>query len=107
MFLTVCAAEGVGGRVYTPGNDTGIYPKYPAYSAGKDTSLTYVYARNRHSGGSTYLLNDGHAKWFHAPGKNYTSVDGNYLNDTPVQSNSGVAYQKSLTPDASAWFRED
>jgi type II secretory pathway pseudopilin PulG len=30
-----------------------------------------------------------------------------YLQDTPAQSNSGVAYQKSLSPNASAWFRED
>lgn len=103
----VLTAEGVGGRVYSPGNDTGDYPDYPAYSAGKDTSLTYVYARNRHSGGAAYLLSDGHVKWFRAPSTNYTSVDGNYLNDIPVQSNSGVAYRKSLSPDASAWFRED
>lgn len=102
----VLTAEGAGGRVYTPGNDTGVYPYYPQYVAGKDTSLTYVYARNRHSGGATYLLADGHAKWFRAPDPSFTPA-ASYLNDVPVQSNSGVAYKKSLSPNAAAWFRED
>lgn len=102
----VLTAEGAGGRVYTPGNDTGVYPDFPAYSAGKDSSLTYVYARSRHSGGATYLLSDGHAKWFKAPEPNFTP-GASYLDDAPVQSHSGVAYQKSLSPNAAAWFRED
>jgi prepilin-type N-terminal cleavage/methylation domain-containing protein/prepilin-type processing-associated H-X9-DG protein len=103
----VLTAEGSGSRVYTPGNDTGNYPYYPEYSAAKDTSLTYIYARTRHSGGSVYALTDGHAKWFRSPVPSYTSPDSNYLDDIPVQSNSGVAYQKSLSPNASVWFRED
>ncbi len=103
----VLTAEGAGQRVYTPGNDTGYYPYYPAYASGKDSSLTYIYARNRHNDGSDYLLADGHAKWFRAPDPSYTTPDSNYLDDIPVQSNSGAAYQKSLSPNASVWFRED
>ncbi|MDX1933502.1 MAG: DUF1559 domain-containing protein [Capsulimonadales bacterium] len=103
----VLVAEGSGGRVYTPGNDTGNYEFYPAYGTGKDTSLTYIYARTRHGGGSNVLLTDGHAKWFRFPEPSFTSPDSNYLNDVPVQSNNTVAYQKSLSPNAQAWFRED
>jgi prepilin-type N-terminal cleavage/methylation domain-containing protein/prepilin-type processing-associated H-X9-DG protein len=103
----VLTSEGAGQRVYSPGNDTGDYPYYPAYAAGKDTSLTYVYARVRHNGGADYLLADGHAKWFRAPNPSFISTDDNYLNDVPVQSNRGVAYKRSLSPDAAAWFRED
>ncbi|MGC4044807.1 MAG: DUF1559 domain-containing protein [Armatimonas sp.] len=102
----VLLAEGAGGRVYTPGNDTGDYPYYPAWGVGKDTSLTYVYARNRHGEGSNHLLADGHAKWFRAPSPSYVP-GATYLDDTPVQSNQGVAYRKSLSPNANAWFRED
>ncbi|MCW3097428.1 MAG: hypothetical protein JWL77_3046 [Chthonomonadaceae bacterium] len=102
----VLVAEGAGGRVYTPGNDTGVYPYYPAFGVGKDTSLTYIYARNRHNGGSNVLLTDGHAKWYRAPEPNYTP-GATYLDDIPVQSRSGVAYQKSQSPNASIWFRED
>lgn len=102
----VLVAEGTGGRVYTPGNDTGNYPFWPAYGVGKDTSLTYIYARNRHGEGSNVLLADGHAKWFRAPSPGYIK-GATYQQDTPIQSNSGVAYQKSLSPNASVWFRED
>jgi len=103
---TVLVAEGTGGRVYTPGNDTGVYRFYPAWGVGKDTSLTWVYARNRHSGGSNYLLADGHAKWYKAPDPGFIP-GATPIEDTPIQSNIGVAYQKSLSPNANAWFRED
>jgi len=105
----VLLAEGAGSRVYTPGNDTGPWPQYTSFSAAKDSSLTYVYARNRHNGGSDYLLGDGHAKWFKAPDGNITQVNkGQYnIEDTPVVSASRVAFKKSQTPNATAWFRED
>ena len=102
----VLTAEGAGGRVYTPGNDTGNYPGYPAFATAKDSSLTYVYARVRHSGGADYLLVDGHAKWWRGPEGNYTAA-ANAIDDTPAQSNRNVAYQKSVSPDATVWFRED
>lgn len=102
----VLVAEGSGGRVYTPGNDTGDYPFYPAFGTGKDTSLTYVYARERHGGGANYLLADGHAKWFRAPQPNYLP-GATYIEDSPQPATSGVAYRKSLSPNAAAWFRED
>jgi len=41
-------------------------------------------------------LLDGHAKWFKSPGDSWR---------TP--SSTGVAYLKTVTPNASAWFRED
>jgi prepilin-type N-terminal cleavage/methylation domain-containing protein/prepilin-type processing-associated H-X9-DG protein len=103
----VLVAEGAGGRVYSPGNDTGTYPDFPAYTAAKDTSLTYAYARDRHAGGANYLLGDGHAKWFKAPAPSYTTSSAIYLDDVPAQSKAGVAYRKSLAPNATAWFRED
>ena len=55
----------------------------------------YCAARFKHSGGAVYLLADGHAKWFKGP-------------QSWVQtSTTGVAYRKSLSPNATAWFRED
>lgn len=102
----VLVAEGAGGRVYSPGNDTGNYPDYPAYAAAKDSSLTYVYARTRHSGGANFLFVDGHAKWFRAPDPGFTQGAA-YLDDVPVQSNTNIAYRKSLSPGAVGWFRED
>ena len=56
----------------------------------------YCAARYRHNGGSVYLLADGHAKWFISPRSSWTAP-----------STTGVAYRKSLAPNASAWFRED
>jgi prepilin-type N-terminal cleavage/methylation domain-containing protein/prepilin-type processing-associated H-X9-DG protein len=55
----------------------------------------YCAGRFRHSGGSVYVLADGHAKWFRGP------------SSWELPSTAGVAYRKSLAPLASAWFRED
>jgi prepilin-type N-terminal cleavage/methylation domain-containing protein/prepilin-type processing-associated H-X9-DG protein len=55
----------------------------------------YCAARYRHNGGSVYLLGDGHAKWFRGPAS------------WRAKSTAGVAYRKSLAPNAAAWFRED
>ena len=56
----------------------------------------YCAGRYQHSGGSVYLLADGHTKWFKGPGSSWRAT-----------STSGVAWRKSLAPNASAWFRED
>ncbi|MBC8101360.1 MAG: DUF1559 domain-containing protein [Cytophagales bacterium] len=105
----VLVAEGAGSRVYTPGNDTGPWPEYTSFSAAKDTSLTYVYARSRHNGGANYLLSDGHAKWFKAPEPNLTTgTKGRFnIEDQPAPNTRGVAYRRSVSPNAAAWFRED
>jgi prepilin-type N-terminal cleavage/methylation domain-containing protein/prepilin-type processing-associated H-X9-DG protein len=55
----------------------------------------YVVARVRHSGGANFLLCDGHVKWYRAPVP-YDAV-----------STSGAVYQRSMNPNAGAWFRED
>jgi prepilin-type processing-associated H-X9-DG protein len=55
----------------------------------------YVVARVRHNDGANYVLGDGHAKWFRAPTP-YNTV-----------SMSGVAWRRSVSPNAAAWFRED
>jgi prepilin-type N-terminal cleavage/methylation domain-containing protein/prepilin-type processing-associated H-X9-DG protein len=56
----------------------------------------YCAGRFQHSGGSVYLLADGHAKWFRGPTDSWRA-----------RSTSGVAWRKSLAPNAAAWFRED
>lgn len=56
----------------------------------------YCAARYRHSGGSVYILGDGHAKWFKSPARSWTAP-----------STSGVAFRKSLAPNAVAWFQEN
>jgi prepilin-type N-terminal cleavage/methylation domain-containing protein/prepilin-type processing-associated H-X9-DG protein len=55
----------------------------------------YVVARMRHAEGTNYLLADGHAKWYRAP------------DPYNQRSHAGVAWRKSQSPNAAAWFRED
>jgi len=76
----------------TDGFDTNMPP---GSTVGKGNPGRYCAARYRHNGGSIYALADGHAKWFKGPGNSWR---------TP--STSGVAYLKTLAPNASAWFRE-
>jgi prepilin-type N-terminal cleavage/methylation domain-containing protein/prepilin-type processing-associated H-X9-DG protein len=111
---TVLIAEGEGYRYYTDGNDTGVNDGRPGSAPTGtnvqlfDANMVYVVARARHSGGSNFALADGHAKWFAAPGNNYTNtaqaVAGAYAstNVTPGQAAIGVVFQQS--PNASAWF---
>lgn len=55
----------------------------------------YVVARSRHGDGSSFLLADGHVKWFRAP------------NVWDAQSTSQIVWRRSLNPNAAGWFRED
>ena len=73
--------------------EAGFAPIPNAAITGADA---YCSARYRHHGGSVYILGDGHAKWFKGPDRSWTAP-----------SSSGVAFRKSLAPDAAAWFRED
>jgi prepilin-type N-terminal cleavage/methylation domain-containing protein/prepilin-type processing-associated H-X9-DG protein len=80
----------------TSGRDTdrgfgGAFPGDPRAACDRG----YVVARMRHNDGANFLLTDGHVKWYRAP----TPYD--------AVSTSGVVYQRSLHPNASAWFRED
>lgn len=98
----VLAAHGRGVRPALAGDDyysgcTGAETGFPPVPNKAITDASaYCAARYRHNGGSVYILGDGHAKWFKAPSQSWT-----------LPSMSGVAYKKSLAPDASAWFRED
>jgi prepilin-type N-terminal cleavage/methylation domain-containing protein/prepilin-type processing-associated H-X9-DG protein len=74
-------------------NETG-YPVTPNPAIANASN--YCAARYQHSGGSVYLLGDGHVKWFRGPGTSWVE-----------RSTSGVAYRKSLAPNAQVWFRED
>ena len=58
------------------------------------SAAVYCAARFQHSGGSVYLLADGHAKWYKGP-------------SSWAAKGAQVAYRKSLAPTAAAWFRED
>lgn len=109
----VLASEGAGRRVYTHGNDTGVYETDSTeINVGKDNNINYVLARGRHNGGSDYVLGDGHAKWLRAPDPNYTGKLRDSIVDTsgdivPVQSAGPVVYKRSFNTNASAWFLED
>jgi prepilin-type processing-associated H-X9-DG protein len=59
-------------------------------------AAVYCAARYRHSGGAINVLMDGHVKWFRGPGDSWNT-----------RSTSGVAWRKSLAPNAAVWFRED
>ncbi len=98
----VLATEGLGYINGTGGDDwttgcNGLEADYPV--SGSPTigqAALYCAARYRHSGGAIYPLADGHAKWFKGPSNSWRA-----------KSTSGVAWKKSLAPNASAWFRED
>jgi prepilin-type N-terminal cleavage/methylation domain-containing protein len=98
----VLAAHGIGVRPAVAGDDwfsgctnaeAGFAPIPNKAITGADANCA---ARYRHSGGSVYILGDGHSKWFRSPDQSWTA-----------RSTSGVAFRKSLAPNASAWFRED
>jgi prepilin-type N-terminal cleavage/methylation domain-containing protein/prepilin-type processing-associated H-X9-DG protein len=91
----VLVAHGTGGRAMTGGDDwtRGCIGGESGCPAAWDSSY-YCAGRFQHSGGSVYLLADGHAKWFRGPAS--WRAPG-----------TTVAWRKSLTPTASAWFRED
>ena len=55
----------------------------------------YCAARFRHNGGSVYVLADGHAKWFKGPSQSWRAPG------------TTVAWKRSITPNATAVFRED
>ena len=88
-------ATGSGGRYMTGGDDytTGCTgpeaDTVPAWNSG-----IYCAGRFQHNKGSVYLLADGHAKWFRGPAS--WRMPG-----------TAIAWRKSLTPTAAAWFRED
>lgn len=104
----ILASEGAGRRVYTHGNDTGVYETDASDpGVGKDNNINYVLARGRHNDGSNYVLADGHAKWLRAPKPDYTGTIDDFANIVPVQSSGPVVYRRSLNESASAFFRED
>ncbi|MGV3720811.1 MAG: type II secretion system protein [Actinomycetota bacterium] len=93
----VYASHQTGGRVAVSGDDwTTNCTGDEEGSAPGWLSSYYCAARYQHSEGSVYLLADGHAKWFRGPGGSWRAP-----------STTGVAYRKSLAPNAAAWFRED
>jgi prepilin-type N-terminal cleavage/methylation domain-containing protein/prepilin-type processing-associated H-X9-DG protein len=75
-------------------NDETGYP--PTGNPAIGNASVYCAARYQHGGGSIYLLADGHVKWFAGPPSSWRAP-----------SSTGVAYRKSLAPNAVAWFRED
>ncbi len=97
----VLVAHGLGTRPSVSGDDTtsGCTGNEEGVPAGapppQGSSNVYCAARFRHNGGSVYLLADGHVKWYAGP------------SSWRARSTRGVAYRKSLAPEAAAWFRED
>lgn len=72
------------------GNEEGA-TGVPAMMGG---ASVYCAARFQHSGGTVSILADGHAKWYKGPAS-WTA------------RGAQVAYRRSQTPTAQAWFRED
>lgn len=93
----VFATHQTGGRVAVSGDDvtTACLGDEENASPGWNSGF-YCAARYQHNGGTVYVLADGHAKWFKGPGNSWRAM-----------STNGVAYRKSLAPNAAAWFRED
>ena len=99
---TVLSAHGLGYINGTGGDDwnsgcTGTEDNYPIKgSPVLGNAAQYCAARYQHNGGSVYAFCDGHAKWFRGPSASWKA-----------KAETGVAWRKSLAPNASAWFRED
>ncbi|HLK57564.1 MAG TPA: DUF1559 domain-containing protein [Chthonomonadaceae bacterium] len=89
----VLLAHGRGSSTIVGGDDTNCLGTETGFPAGAFNN--YCGARFRHTGGTPYLLADGHVKWYRGP------------NSWELESFTGVAFRKSLAPNASAWFRED
>jgi prepilin-type processing-associated H-X9-DG protein len=101
----VLAAHGLGYINGVGGDDwngcSSLETGYPSGLGDGTTSplgapAQYCAARYKHNGGSTYVLADGHVKWFRGPSQSWRQA-----------SLTGVAWRKSLAPNAAAWFRED
>ena len=98
----VLIMEGLGYIPASGGDDwtsgcVGRESGYPAVTgATNGMAALYCAARYRHSGGSVYGFGDGHVKWVKGPTTAWNSA-----------ATAGVAWRKSLAPNASAWFRED
>ena len=92
----VLTTHTVGARTMTGGDDiTSGCVGYEANAGTHQKSSDYCAGRYKHHLGSVYLLADGHAKWFKSP------------DSWSAPNVNGVAYRKSLAPNAQAWFRED
>jgi prepilin-type N-terminal cleavage/methylation domain-containing protein len=92
----VLVSHNTGGRTMTGGDDwtTECMGTEAGCPEGWHSSF-YCAGRFQHNGGSVNLLADGHAKFFKGPAS------------WRAASLSGVAWRRSLAPNASAWFRED
>lgn len=98
----VLVCEGMGYVGNTGGDDwttqcTNIETGFPSIAGrliGRPDN--YCGARYRHSGGSVYTFADGHAKWFKGPSTSWRAP-----------GTQGIAWRKSLVPNAQGWFRED
>lgn len=102
----VMLAEAAGGCVWGQGvDDPAILNSQ--HATFKVCNLYIVYGRDRHSGGASYALGDGHAKWFRAPDPNFIQGSGGISDATPTISHSGVAFQRSVSPNAAAWYWEN
>lgn len=98
----VMVSEGMGYIPASGGDDwtTGCDQRESGYApvTGPVNGMSWIYcgARYRHSGGSNYLLADGHVKWTRGPGASWRT-----------RAATGVAWSKPLAPGASAWFKEN
>jgi prepilin-type N-terminal cleavage/methylation domain-containing protein/prepilin-type processing-associated H-X9-DG protein len=95
----VLLGHAMGTRPSIAGDDvtsgcTGMEEGVTGVPPNMGSAAVYCAARFKHSGGAVYLMADTHAKWFRGP-------------DSWRGRGNGVAYRKSQSPNAQAWFRED
>ena len=95
----VLAAHALGTRPAVGGDDvtsgcTGNEEGMTGVPPAQGSAAVYCAGRFKHNDGSVYLLADGHVKWYRGPA-------------SWVGRGTAVAYRKSQSPDAQAWFRED
>ncbi|WP_309690878.1 DUF1559 domain-containing protein [Armatimonas sp.] len=100
----VAVTESQGNCVWTTGNDTNVFPAPFTSGVFVSCARPYIWARTRHSGGSSFTFADGHAKWFKAPAPSFT---GAVATPVAVPTVNGVVYKRSQNPSAGGWFREE
>jgi prepilin-type N-terminal cleavage/methylation domain-containing protein/prepilin-type processing-associated H-X9-DG protein len=101
----VLLTEASGSRIFTDGNDTVSMSAAPTVA--QQCQAVHLVGRARHSGGSNYILADGHAKWFKAPVPSFTRRGANWWEIDPITSTYPVVYRYPTNPTATAWFKEN
>jgi len=101
----ILVGEAAGGCVWSQGNDD-ISILSSQNAAFQNCNRYTVLGRTRHNVGSVYLFGDGHAKWFRGPDRSFVDT-GNPNTIEPIRATLPVVFQRSVNPNAPAYWLEN